>query len=153
MDSFCIKWNEFEVNIRESFKKLRKDQALFDVTLATEDGQHIQAHKMILSAGSKFFNDIFMRMNHSNLLIYLKGTSSGQLESVLDFLYNGEAAVVQEDVELFIKTGQDLQVKGFKDELAGAKVNASLLQTGDQRRMKIYGNVKYVANKQFQNQA
>ncbi len=58
MEKFCLKWNEFEANIRESFKTLREEERLFDVTLATEDGQHIQAHKMVLSAGSNFFRDI-----------------------------------------------------------------------------------------------
>ena len=57
MEKYCLKWNEFEANIRESFKKLRDEQRLFDVTLATDDGKIIPAHKMILSAGSNFFND------------------------------------------------------------------------------------------------
>jgi hypothetical protein len=70
MDKFCLKWNEFEVNIRESFKTLREEQRFFDVTLATDDGHQIQAHKMILSAGSHFFREIFMKNNHSNMLIY-----------------------------------------------------------------------------------
>ena len=61
MEKYCLKWNEFEGNIRQSFRKLREEERLFDVTLATDDGQHIQAHKMILSAGSDFFSDIFMK--------------------------------------------------------------------------------------------
>ena len=48
MDNFCLKWNDFGGNIRESLKKLRSDEALADVTLATEDGRHIKAHKIIL---------------------------------------------------------------------------------------------------------
>ena len=35
MDNFCLKWNDFGGNIRESLKKLRSDEALADVTLAT----------------------------------------------------------------------------------------------------------------------
>ena len=61
MEKLCLKWNEFEGNIRESFRKLRVDQTLFDVTLATDDGYQIQAHKMILSAGSDFFSDLFQK--------------------------------------------------------------------------------------------
>ena len=63
MDKFCLNWNGFDENIREYFKKLRCEQRLFDVTLVTEDGQQLQAHKIILSAGSNFFNDIFMNSN------------------------------------------------------------------------------------------
>ena len=38
MDKYCLKWNEFEANIRESFKTLREEERFFDVTLATDDG-------------------------------------------------------------------------------------------------------------------
>ena len=70
MEKYCLKCNEFEATIRESFRKMREEQRLFDVTLATDDGKQIQAHKMILSAGSNFFNDIFMKSDHTNMLIY-----------------------------------------------------------------------------------
>ena len=57
---YCLKWNNFETNIRDSFRKLREDQILFDVTLATEYGEYIKAHKMVLAAVSNFFNDIML---------------------------------------------------------------------------------------------
>ena len=113
MDNFCLKWNDFGGNIRESLKKLRSDEALADVTLATEDGRHIKAHKIILSAGSQFFQDIFVKSNHVNMLVYLKGISFADLEPVINFLYNGEAFVAQEEVEKFVKTGKELKVKGL----------------------------------------
>jgi len=47
-DKFCVKWNEFEGNFQNSFKVLRNQEKLFDVTLATDDGHQIQAHKVIL---------------------------------------------------------------------------------------------------------
>ena len=94
-------WNEFELNIRDSFRKLREEKRLFDVTLATDDGQHIKAHEMILAAGSNFFGDIFMKSDHTNILICLKGISSVELEHVTDFLYNGEAFISQEELTIF----------------------------------------------------
>jgi len=115
MDKICLKINE--LNIREYFIKLREDQSLFDVTLATDDGQHIQAHKVVLSAGSHFFNDTFLKSNHSNMLIYLKGISNAQLEPVMDFLYNGEAFLLQEEIKEFLNTGKELKIKGLEDVL------------------------------------
>ena len=99
MDKFCLKWYNFDTNIRDHFKKLRADQRLFDVTLATDDGQFIQAHKMVLSAGSSFFNDIFLKNDPSNMGIYLKGIKSVHLDSVTNFMYKGEAFASQEDLE------------------------------------------------------
>merc|ERR1719430_2618661 len=114
MDKFCLNWEGFDANIRDSFRKIREDQRLFDVTLVTDDGQTIQAHKIILSAGSKFFSDIFLKSNQTNLVIYLKGINSVQLENILDFIYTGEASIEQEELKKFLETGKELQVKGFE---------------------------------------
>merc|ERR1719153_1817445 len=119
MDKLRLNWNGYDANIRENFKKLREDQRLSDITLATDDGQHIQAHKIILTAGSNFFADIFMKSNHSNILVYLKGISSDKLEPVIDFIYSGEASISQEQLKVFTETGKELQVKGLEWELMG----------------------------------
>ena len=132
MNNFCLNWNGYDSNIRESFKKLREDQRLFDVTLVTDDGHHIQAHKIILSAGSNFFSDIFIKSNHSNMLVYLKGISSDKIEPVLDFIYNGEAFITQERLEIFIETGKELQVKGLEGELTGVPENGRESSTNPQ---------------------
>merc|ERR1719233_2284375 len=118
MEKWCMKWNEFDTKIREYLRIIREDQKLIDVTLVTDDGQHIQAHKIILSAGSHFFRDIFLKSNQTNMLIYLKGINSVQLEHLLDFIYNGEASVGEEEFEEFLETGKDMQVKGFEAYVA-----------------------------------
>ena len=43
-EKYCLNWNEFEENIRDSFKWFRREGKLFDVTLASDDGHQIQAH-------------------------------------------------------------------------------------------------------------
>ena len=114
-----------QISGSESFKILREEERLFDVTLATDDGQHIQAHKMVLSAGSNFFSDIFMKTDHSNMLIYLKGISSAELEPLTDFLYNGEAFITQEYLKTFLETARELQIKGLLGHLQGVGENTS----------------------------
>ena len=113
MDKFCLKWNEFDTNIREYFKKLRKEHSLFDVTLATDDGRKLQAHKVILSSGSDFFNEIFTTNIHTNIVIYLKGISSVDLCHFADFMYNGEAS----ELTSFLETGKEFKVKGLLAEV------------------------------------
>ena len=123
MDKIFLNWNSFEKNIREYFRKLRKDNRLFDVTLVTEDGHHIQAHKIILSAGSHFFNDIFQKTNHAAMLIYLKGISSDKLEPVIDFMYNGETLIAKEELEVFTCIWKELKVRGLEGELTELSEN------------------------------
>ena len=119
MDKWCMKWNDFDTNLKDYVRIIREDQRLFDVTLVTDDGQHIPAHKIILSAGSQFFSDIFLKSNQTNMLIYLKGINSVQLQNFLDFIYNGEASIGQEDLKEFLETGKELKVKGFEDYVSG----------------------------------
>ena len=42
------------------------------------------------------FSDIFLNSNHSDMLIYLKGVNSIQLEHVLEFIYNGETFIAND---------------------------------------------------------
>ena len=42
MDKFCLKWNDFETNVSKSFNILRKEEEFFDVTLVSDDEQHLQ---------------------------------------------------------------------------------------------------------------
>ena len=100
-EKFCLKWNEFEVNVRDSFKTFRNDQKLCDVTLATDDGHQVKAHKIILSAGSDFFSEIFSKCNQTNMLVYLKGIRKTNLENITNFLYNGETLITQNDLNDF----------------------------------------------------
>ena len=88
------------IQILGGMRILREDQRLFDVTLVTDDGQHIQARKIILSAVSHFFRDIFLKSNTTNMLIYLKGITSVQLEHLLDFIYNGLTMVVKDGCKI-----------------------------------------------------
>merc|ERR1712142_177149 len=115
-EKFFLRWNEFEENIRQSFKVLRDEKKLFDVTLATDDGYQLQAHRVILSAGSNFFSDIFGKCSQTNMLVYLKGVRRSELENITNFLYNGETSVAQNDLNAFLETAQELKLKGLQNE-------------------------------------
>merc|ERR1719318_677456 len=114
-ETFCLRWNDFEDNILGAWRGLRQEQEYCDVTLACDDGLSIEAHRLILSAGSKFFCEIFKKAKHPNPFIYLKGIQKVELEYIIDFLYNGEASIAQEDLNKFLETGRDLQVKGLQN--------------------------------------
>ena len=111
-EKFCLRWNDFERNISAAFKDIREDREFFDVTIACEDEQ-LQAHKVILSACSPFFKKILRRNQHQNPLLYLKGVSHKDMESVLNFMYYGEVNVAQDDLNSFLQVAEDLRIKGI----------------------------------------
>lgn len=55
---FSLRWNNYLSHITNAFDSLRSDQDLVDVTLSCE-GKRIRAHKMLLSACSTYFRDLF----------------------------------------------------------------------------------------------
>ena len=87
-EKFCLKWNDFETNVSVAFRELRGERDFFDVTIACEDDQ-IQAHKVILSACSPFFKNLLRRNPHQHPLLYLKGISFKDIQSV--FIHFGSS--------------------------------------------------------------
>ena len=54
-EQLCLQWNDFKKNVNSAFKSLRNDREFTDVTLVCEDGQQMEAHKVILASSSPFF--------------------------------------------------------------------------------------------------
>ena len=118
-EKLCLQWNDFRENVDSAFKSLRNDKKFTDVTLACEDGQQIEAHKIILAASSPFFEKILQKSKHPHPLIYLKGFQSKDFVSIMDFLYFGEANVYQEDLDFFLAIAEEIQLKGLTGQSSG----------------------------------
>ena len=119
-EKLWLQWNDFQDIVKSAFGHLRASTDFVDVTLACEDGQQIEAHKMILAASSPFFQRILKSNKHSHPLIYMKGMKTDDLTAIVDFLYFGEANVYQENLDKFLAIAEELQIKG----LAGSKYEA-----------------------------
>ena len=101
-EKLCLQWNDFQENVNSAFRSLRNDKEFTNVTLASEDGQEIEAHKVILAASSPIFDNLLQKSKHNHPLIYLRGFESKDFVSILDFVYFGEANVNQEDFDSFV---------------------------------------------------
>ena len=89
------------------------DNEFSDVTLACEDGQQVETHKVILAASSHFFQKLLARNKKSHSTIYMRGVKSEDLLPMVDFLYHGEANIFQDNLESFLALAEDLQMKGM----------------------------------------
>ena len=85
------------------------------MTLATEDGHKISAHKIILTSCSQVFRNLLSTLDHPHPMIYMMGVKSKQLELVLQYVYQGRCELGEADVDDFLATGRDLLVQGFFD--------------------------------------
>ena len=115
-EKLCLQWNDFKENVNSAFGKLRNDKEFTDVTLVCEDGQQMEAHKVIIASSSPFFEKILRKSKHPHPLIYLKGFQSKDFASILDFLYFGEANVYQEDLDPFLAIAEEIELKGLTEQ-------------------------------------
>ena len=115
-----LKWDDYQENLNIAFWSLREDNEFADVTLASEDGQQMDAHKVILAASSPFFQNLLKMNKHPHPLIYMRGVKPENLLAVVDFLlavvdflYRGEANVYQENLDSFLAIAEEFQLKGL----------------------------------------
>ena len=112
-EKLSLQWHDFRDHITDTFGKLLKDKNFSDVTLVCGNGNQIEGHKVVLAASSPFFESLLGRNAHPHPVIYMRGVKSDNLEAILDFVYCGEANILQENLEAFLLLAEELQIKGF----------------------------------------
>ena len=111
MEKFSLNWHTFQSHINNSYKELYETKRFSDVTLVSGDHQQFRAHKFILSSSSTMFQSILGDDIAVASYVYLWGVHHLELESILEFIYLGEATFNQERMSIFLDTAQDLQIK------------------------------------------
>jgi len=123
VEKFCLKWNDFETNVSKSFANLRTETQLFDATLVGQDQKKVSAHRLVLSACSDFFKNIFYSNSHSHPMLYLDGVESKEISLMLDYIYMGEVKIMQDHLDKFLQVANKFQLEGLlgsednKDEI------------------------------------
>ena len=110
-DIFLLKWKYITSNLTSSLSGVFRENSFSDVTLVSDDLIPFQAHRYVLSALSPVLKNILLNNPHSNPLIYLRGINHQVLDSILQFIYLGEASVKEGDLNRFFQAAKDLQIK------------------------------------------
>ena len=121
-EKLCLHWNDFHDNIKNAFGNLREEKDFKDVTLVCEDGQQVEAHRVVLASSSPFFQKLLGGNKHPHPMIYMRGMKYDDLFAIADFLYLGEANVFQENLDSFLAIAEELQLKGLMGNNAGERV-------------------------------
>ena len=96
-----------------------------DVTFVCDDQTQFKAHKLVLSACSPLFRSILSGNTHSQF-IYLRGIAKEEMESVLQFMYLGEATFHEERMKEFLNVANDLDIKEIAQNITIENDNPSL---------------------------
>lgn len=96
------------------------------MTVACED-ESIEVHKLVLSANSSFFRKILQNSKQNQSYIYIRGLVYQDLLSIVNFMYQGETKVPGENLARFIKSAQELDIRGLgADQIKGSLPNTSM---------------------------
>ncbi|GAB1868899.1 Putative serine threonine-protein kinase dyrk2-like protein [Camponotus japonicus] len=114
MQQYCLRWNNHQPNFISVFSNLLNNETLVDVTLAAE-GRQIQAHKVVLSACSTYFQSLFTVNPCQHPIVILKDIKFSDLKIMVDFMYYGEVNISQDQLPSIIKTAESLKIKGLAE--------------------------------------
>ena len=98
-EKYAFKWHTYTDHLREMMKEMMTSEDFADVTLVSDDKKIIKAHRNILSTCSPVFKDILYTQAQSNHpVIYLRGIQYSEIESILQYMYLGEAKFYEERI-------------------------------------------------------
>ena len=112
-------------------KKILSDQEFTDVTLVTEDGKDINAHRVVLSASSHFFQQVFKRNPKPQTLIYIDNVSHVVLEALVHFMYTEQVKIKKNKLKRFLEIGEKFKIDGLliEDEISEKETSSGDINT------------------------
>lgn len=114
--TFHLKWNNHLQNLSQLFTTIYSSAALADVTLSCRDGT-IKAHKLVLSACSPYFEQIFKENPCKHPVIILKGIPYSEINLLVEFMYKGSVDVQELDLQSLMHTASELEIRGLAYEI------------------------------------
>jgi len=76
-----------------------RDGTLCDVTIKSQDGKEIHAHKCVLVSNSEYFDKMFVGAFKETTqdVVQINDISSNALKNFIDFMYTGELVTIGSD--------------------------------------------------------
>ncbi|KAL3275265.1 hypothetical protein HHI36_020034 [Cryptolaemus montrouzieri] len=122
---FCLRWNNHQSTLVAVFDTLLENGTLVDCTLAAE-GKCLNAHKVVLSACSPYFEALLSKHYDKHPILILKDVKFQELKAMMDYMYRGEVNISQDQLGALLKAAESLQIKGLSDNRKGGEVKQSV---------------------------
>ncbi|XP_045462071.1 longitudinals lacking protein, isoforms H/M/V [Harmonia axyridis] len=121
---FCLRWNNHQSTLVAVFDTLLESRTLVDCTLAAE-GKYLNAHKVVLSACSPYFESLLPKHYDKHPILILKDVKFQELKAMMDYMYRGEVNISQDQLGALLKAAESLQIKGLSDNRKGGDVKTA----------------------------
>ena len=95
---YNLTWDNFMTHGKDMLKELWDSQVSSDVTMVSDDNHKFKAHKLILSSCNPLFKTLLEDVQ-KDVIIYLTGMNGEEIQSMLQFIYLGEATSYNERMD------------------------------------------------------
>ena len=109
-EKFNLSWDTYSNHLKEMIHDMYEKNEYTDVTLVSEDRKQFKAHRLVLSSCSPLFKSIISESKNPSPFIYLRGIQSCEIESILHFLYLGQATIYNERMNEFLNVAKSLEL-------------------------------------------
>ena len=134
-----LTWHTYPDHLKGMMQEMMASEDFADVTLVCDDMKTIKAHRNILSACSPVFKNILLMESQTNHpVIYLRGIQYPEIESILQFIYLGEAKIYEERMDEIILVSKNLEIKELRK---AAEVNETQPDPSDETAEDIDENI------------
>ena len=99
-------------DMRDMLQGLWNSSEHYDVTLVCDDKTQINAHKAVLSACSPVFENL---INENSSMIFLPDVGHEEMESIVKFMYLGQAKLSKVKIPSFVSLAENLGIKQMTD--------------------------------------
>ena len=121
-----LTWDTYVDHLKEMLRNMMTSNELTDITLVSEDKISFKVHKVVLSAfSSPVFNSIINDNALASQTIFLRGIQSQEIDSILQFLYLGQATFSQERMNEIFNVAKSLEIKEINKNIVNIIVNYS----------------------------
>ena len=131
-EDFNFSWDTFSEHTNELISELYSTGRFADITLVTDDQIQFKAHRFVLSACSSVFRNI-LDGDSNQTCIYLRGIGQHEIQSLLQFMYLGEATFKQERMAEFLNVAKDLDIK----DIGQQQIDNGIFQVEEDKSEKV----------------
>ena len=104
-EKYTVTWHSYSDHLTEALREMMASSEFADVTIVTDDKQQIRAHRNILSAASPVFKSILqIDSKNADPVIYLRGIQHSEMDSIMQYIYLGEARFYEERMLISIES-------------------------------------------------
>jgi BTB/POZ domain/Ankyrin repeats (3 copies) len=127
------------VRMAGMYARYLMDEQLSDCTIVTDDGEHIPAHRIVLSANSPMFASIFEHDWKENLdgQVQLSQVSTKALKCMLEFMYTGQCHFIVDDHGLVTQL-LELSNRFLLDRMRGELENITIPRVNEGNALDLY---------------